>query len=898
MLRAWPLSGSVEGLSGSYDLGLVSLSIFISILAAYASLDLAGRITKSKGNRQFAWLCGGGLAMGIGIWAMHYIGMEAFRLPLPVEYDWPTVLVSLFAAVFSSAVVLFIVSRPALALFQSAIGSIVMGGGIAGMHYIGMDAMRLPARCIYSPALVVASILLAVAISFIALRFAFALREDAGLWGWKKAGSAVIMGTAISSMHYVGMAGASFTPSSVINGDLRNAVSVSSLALACIAVVTVMVLATVIVTTSVNRQFASQSQRLAESKAQLQAIFDNMSEGVVLVDRSHNIVHANRTAMRFLDLPNQAVAVKDVVDRFECYLPAGKKLEPDQLPSARAFRGEYLKDCSLKIKNKATGKELFVEVSSCPIADSTGDVRQVMITYRDIAAREQMDVARSRLAAIVDSSEDAIIGKSDEGIVTSWNAAAKRLFGYAEVEMIGQSIRILLPADREQEEDAILLRIKRGETVSHFETLRQRKDGQLINVSISVSPIKDASGRIIGASKIARDITHTKQIERQVRHSQKMEAIGQLTGGIAHDFNNLLAIVMGNLELLERIIPDRPDALKRVQTAKKAAFRGGDLTRRLLVFSRKEELRPCAVHIGEAINNTIELASRTIGPEIKITAQFDASIPKVFADPSMLENALLNLVVNARDAMPKGGVLTFSTEVIYLDENYPAVRTNELAPGQYACIAVSDTGQGMSKETLDRAFEPFFTTKPRDKGTGLGLATVYGFVRQSGGIARIYSEQGYGTTVSLYLPLAAKDEEPASDRPSIPAVPNPGGKVLVVDDEPDLLEVAVAFLEEMGYSAVQAADGPSALEVFAKERAIFLLITDVIMPGSMNGVALASRIRELNPSVKVIYSSGFPANALSERSGGPIHGPLLHKPFQREEFRTAILNIMKGAENT
>ena len=364
--------------------------------------------------------------------------------------------------------------------------------------------------------------------------------------------------------------------------------------------------------------------------------------------------------------------------------------------------------------------------------------------------------AQMRLSAIVESSEDGIIGKDENGIVTTWNRSAERIFGYTAAEMTGRSIRLLLPPGREQEEEGILLRIKRGEMVDHFETVRMRKDGQLIDVAVTISPIRDGAGRIIGASKIVRDVTEMKQLQRQLHQSQKMEAVGQLTGGVAHDFNNLLAVIMGNLDLLEPLVEQSEAATRRVQIAQRAAIRGMDLTRRLLAFSRQHELRPAVTSLEATIQNTIELAARTLGPEISISTNLSGQVPHIYVDAAALENALLNLAVNARDAMPHGGSIVMSTYLRELGEQDRPARTEGLKPGTYACVSVSDSGEGMSTETLERVFEPFFTTKPTGKGTGLGLAMVYGFVKQSGGAIRMNSEPGYGTTVMMYLPLAEK----------------------------------------------------------------------------------------------------------------------------------------------
>jgi hypothetical protein len=313
------------------------------------------------------------------------------------------------------------------------------------------------------------------------------------------------------------------------------------------------------------------------------------------------------------------------------------------------------------------------------------------------------------------------------------------------------------------------------------------------------------------------------------------------------------------------------------------------------VFSSSEELKPAFVLLGDSIQNMIEMASRGLGLDIKITTQVDQSVPPLFVDPSALESALLNLVVNARDAMPKGGSIVVSSLLRNLDNNDPAVRAGDLKEGCYVCVRVADTGQGMSRETLQRAFEPFFTTKPHNKGTGLGLAMVYGFVKQSGGTVRIYSELGHGTTVSFYLPVVADISHPVpTDTPNLFDT-KLAGTVLVVDDEVDLLELAVVYLGEMGLTALQAKDGASALMTIAKHGEIDLMVTDIFMDGGMNGAELVESARALRPALKIIYSSGFPAEVLAEKTMSLIDGPLLRKPYQRREFAAIVHNVMEGS---
>jgi PAS domain S-box-containing protein len=542
-----------------------------------------------------------------------------------------------------------------------------------------------------------------------------------------------------------------------------------------------------------------------------------------------------------------------------------------------------------RIKHK-NGEYSWVEDTRRVIFDGEGKPTEIIGVWTDITQRKAVEI---RMTAIVESSEDAIIAKNTEGIVTTWNRSAERIFGYTAVEMIGQPILRLLPSDRSDEETTILARLRQGEVVEHFETIRVRKDGTHINVSLTISPIRDANGNVIGASKIARDITDRRKLQHQLQQSQKMDAVGQLTGGVAHDFNNLLGIIIGNLDLLEREIGDNQVASQRVQVAQKAALRGSELTRRLLAFSSHENLSPSPNKLHHLIRNILEMTQRVIGPEIRIATNFDKAISKVVIDAAGFESALVNLMVNARDAMPKGGSITIATHLRQLNADYPPVRAGELKAGLYACVSVSDTGEGMSKQTLERVFEPFFTTKPRGKGTGLGLAMVYGFVKQSNGTVRIYSEPGFGTTVNLYLPATEESVPEHVEVPQSTASFEGAATVLVVDDELDLLEIATAYLTEMGCKSYAAVDARNALQVLQKHSDINLLLTDIVMPGGMNGVELAHKVRQLNPSIKVIYCSGFPADSLAERSMPLVDGPLLRKPYQRDEFSALVRRVMQ-----
>jgi PAS domain S-box-containing protein len=520
-------------------------------------------------------------------------------------------------------------------------------------------------------------------------------------------------------------------------------------------------------------------------------------------------------------------------------------------------------------------------------------VAAVWTAMRDSSMRE---VADARYRGLLEAAPDGMVVVNQDGKIILLNAQAEKQFGYRRDELLGQKVTNIIPEGFAERLIADALRTTAEALAQQIgtgiELHGRRRDGTVFPLEIMLSPLESPEGILVTAA--IRDISERKKLEGQFHQSQKMEAIGQLTGGIAHDFNNLLGVIIGNLDLLDRMVAGNEAAVQRVHIAQKAAMRGADITRRLLIFSSSEELKPSVVLLGVSIQNMIELASRAIGAEIKITTHVDESVPPLFVDPAGLESALLNLVVNARDAMPKGGSIIIASEMLILDESHPVVQAGDLKAGRYVHVSVSDTGQGMSRETLERAFEPFFTTKPRNKGTGLGLAMVYGFAKRSGGVVRAYSELGQGTTVSLYLPIATDLSQPVPTGTPTPLNAKLGGTVLVVDDEVDLLEIALSYLADMGLTAYKAIDGASALEVIAQRSEIDLMVTDIVMPGGMNGVELAQKALALRPGLKIIYSSGFPAEALAEKSLPLVDGPLLHKPYQRAEFAAIIHRVMEG----
>ena len=1275
-------------LEARFDYPLIALSAIISILASYVALDLTERAKTAHVRLRGGWLSSGATVMGVGIWAMHYIGTPTFPHHLRVRYDWPTVLLSLFAVGIASGIALLAAAFGQGSVRRAVAGGLAFAVGIVAMNYCGLSAMRFAGTATFSSWSVALSFALSAGISFLGLVLAFARELAETPWAGRRLAGALMLGIAAPVAHYIWLAGTVFHAAPAPLLDAPHLVGISQFALTVCALISLVVMAHLCTVSRIDNHRALNERQLLQSQVQLKTIFDNLAEGIAVLDLEGNVLLASEITARVAGLSSPEAMRGKLVDLADAFTPAGALIPVAARPASLALRGQFVNSCEVWLRAKGAQTMTFVEISTAPIPGPNGETAQIIVSYRDISERRRAEEMRAHLAAIVESSEDAIIGIDGRGTVTTWNLGAEKIFGYGAQEITGESVTRLIPTTHEGEESMILERIRRGEVVDHFETVRQCKSGRLIDVSLTISPVRDASGTIVGASKIARniteskrqkdelhesqqrlqgiidsamdaiitvdhhkrivlfnssaekmfgctqwqavgssidrfiperfraahtrhidnfgetgitsrtmdglgalcalrangeefqieasisqlesrgqrlftvilrdvtdrvraeeslrdqarelansqqsleektlmlqsvlnsisdglvaadehgrfilwnpaaerivglgpsdmptaewnqhygvffpdaitplpteqnplslaiagqtnsavifvrnekvpngafleiyasplrgvdgaihggvtafrditerkraeeqarqseekfakafrsspigmsittaaegryidvnqallnmlghtesavvgntsadlgiwadpaqrremlerlrgngsirsfeaafrtkvgdtrqvslsletivldgvecilatviDVTETRNLEKQLRQSQKMEALGQLTGGIAHDFNNLLGVIVGNLDLLERAALKDEAALKRVHAAQHASLRGADLTRRLLAFSRHEQLNPAALNVASAISEIVELATRALGPEIKISTRCDPDLPQIYVDAAALESALLNLAVNARDAMPRGGSLAVSAHLTNLSGSHALAQAGELKPGNYVRLAVSDTGCGMSRETLERAFEPFFTTKPRDKGTGLGLAMVYGFVKQSGGAIRLYSEPEIGTTVSLYLPLAGTLAEETPKAAPVLGSECLGGIALLVDDETDLLDVADAFLAELGYTVIRAVDGPSALAAVEKAGRIDLMVTDIIMPGEMNGIELARKVRELRPSIKVIYTSGFPAETLAERSGKLEDGPLLHKPYQRTEFAEIV----------
>lgn len=642
------------------------------------------------------------------------------------------------------------------------------------------------------------------------------------------------------------------------------------------------------------------------------------------------------------------------------------------------------------------------------MAGLVGQLREQSATDRDYYGK--------RLAlygAVVESSNDAIITKSLDGIITGWNKAAERLFGYSAAEAIGKPVDIIVPKDRKPELRSFLNRISSNESIAGHETVRARKDGRQLDVVLNVSPLRSDGGEIIGASEIAHDITEEKQsreklrreieerqrifetsqdlilvtdgygnlvqvspsvkdilgygpedlighcatefihpddlentrdemraarrgqmkrsfearyyhydghevtlnwmgtwsepvrryffigrdltekqaAEAQFRQVQKMDAIGQLTGGVAHDFNNVLTVITGTIGILGDAVADRPELAAITKLIDDAAERGAQLTRHLLAFARKQPLQPREIDVNALTLESAKLLHPTLGEQITIVPQLTEDAWPALVDPGQLSTAILNLALNARDAMPEGGTLVLETRNIFLDDGYASMNA-EVVAGNYVMIAVSDTGSGIPLELLDRVFDPFFTTKEVGKGTGLGLSMVFGFVKQSGGHIKIYSEDGHGTSVKIYLPRSSGVQE--TEFESLQNAPITGGveKILIVEDDALVRQYVVTQIKSLGYTALEAANAAEALTIIDADKNIDLLFTDVIMPGAMNGRQLADEAGRRRPDLKTLFTSGYTENAIVHHGRLDSGVLLLAKPYRKSELakmlRTAL----------
>jgi PAS domain S-box-containing protein len=549
-------------------------------------------------------------------------------------------------------------------------------------------------------------------------------------------------------------------------------------------------------------------------------------------------------------------------------------------------------------QNHRSGRPVFV-ASRCVVLLPDGEAEPVVVAQNiDISdlkyAQDDLAARESHLRSILETVPEAMVVIDDVGEMISFSKAAEKLFGYAADEVCGRNVRMLMPnPDRDRHDGYIARYVATGERrIIGFGRVvtGQRKDGTTFPMELAIGEAA-ANGKRIFTGFI-RDLTSRHRMEEELRQAQKMEAVGQLTGGIAHDFNNLLTVISGNLEMIERRLEDK-ELRVLLREAQDAAEDGAKLTGQLLAFGRRQTLTPKLTDIGKLVSNFADLLRRTLGEAIELRTVVTGAGHTALVDTAQLQNALLNLALNARDAMPRGGRLTVEITRTRLDADY-AQDHPQLRIGDYVLLSVSDTGFGMSAEVQQRAFEPFFTTKSVGAGSGLGLSMVYGFARQSGGDLQLRSVLGKGTTLQLFLPAAVPAQPdpapPPEEAPPPASQPQSRELILVVEDDARVRRVAVARLETEGYRVIEAATGAQALTLLGEHPGIGLLFTDIVMPGGMLGDELAKEARLLRPEIKVLFTSGYAEPGLPGRD--LAEAGWLKKPYTARELATRLRELL------
>ncbi|HWQ52923.1 MAG TPA: PAS domain S-box protein [Bryobacteraceae bacterium] len=563
---------------------------------------------------------------------------------------------------------------------------------------------------------------------------------------------------------------------------------------------------------------------------------------------------------------------------------------------ARIRRGQSIDNLET-VRLRRDGRQVHISLTISPIRDQSGTVIGASHIARDITDQVRFEETAARLAAIVESSEDAIISKDLDGTILTWNTGAERVYGYTVAEAEGKSVSMLLPEDRLDEETGILERLKRGERVEHFETVRLRKGGERIDVSLTISPIRDSHGVVRGASHVARDITARKAFEAELRHTQKLESLGVLAGGVAHDFNNLLTGILANASLAAESAEGSGLLQKLLADVVRAAERASGLTRQLLAYAGKGRFVTEAVNLSELVEEIGGLIRTSIPGKVRLRLELARGLAPIQADPGQLQQVIMNLVINAAEALGEaGGTVLVATGSEDLDEAYcrDCLGRPDLPPGAYTTLEVHDDGCGMDQQTLARIFDPFFTTK--SAGRGLGLAAVLGIVNGHKGAIKVYSVPGRGTSFRLLFPSVAVAVPEAAARQE-PA-PEGHGTVLVVDDEESVRTAARNALEHFGYTVLLASSGREALDIVLRRgTAIDVVLLDVSMP-EIDGAETLERLLEVKPKIRVLLSSGFNEVEVVRRFSANKLAGFIQKPYTAARLASTVKTVLQQAEAT
>jgi PAS domain S-box-containing protein len=632
---------------------------------------------------------------------------------------------------------------------------------------------------------------------------------------------------------------------------------------------------------AVRRQAASDRDRLTERERLFSAVVESSNDAIITKALDGTITGWNRAAERLFGY----TAAEAVGSRIDIIVPPDRHDEVRTILD-RIGRGEPIKQYET-LRVHRDGRKVDVSLAVSPIISATGEIIGASKTARDIGESKRTQQALTQeieeRRRIFETSQDLILVTDTNGNFVQVSPSSMTILGYEPAEMIGHSaVEFIHPDDLDSTRDE-MRSARRGRHMRNFETRYVHKDGH----DVALTWMGVWSEPVRRHFFVGRDVTEKRAAEAQFRQAQKMEAVGQLTGGIAHDFNNILTVITGTIGILTDAVADRPQLVAIAKMIDEAAERGADLTKHLLAFARKQPLQPREVDVNALILEAAKLLRPTLGEQIQIDPLLAQDAWTALVDPSQLTTAILNLALNARDAMPSGGKLVLETNNVYLDEGYASMHS-EVTAGNYVMIAVSDTGSGIAAGDLEKVFDPFFTTKEVGKGTGLGLSMVFGFVKQSNGHIKIYSEEGHGTAVKLYLPRATGLDQTASEMQASSRIEGGNEIVLVVEDDALVRRYVITQIASLGYTTMEASNAAEALDVMDRVDRIDLLFTDVIMPGAMNGRQLVDEALKRRPSLKTLYTSGYTENAIVHHGRLDSGVLLLAKPYRQSDLARMI----------
>ncbi len=931
-------------MNGTHDSYLVILSLAVAAFASFTALSLAGRIRASRDRWRRLWLAAAAVALGGGIWSMHFVAMLAFSMPgMAMSYDPALTVGSLALAIGFTAAGLATIDWQHASPRRIGIAGLLIATGVVAMHYVGMAAMRMPATLRYDPSWVALSVAIAVVAATAAVSLAAREQDTRG-----RVLAALVMGAAIAGMHYAGMYAATFTAAARVDAAAGVASFSQAYLAVAISIVTVLILLLSLGAARLERAF--QSARRREARIALRLDVADILRGddaEMALSKVAELLGRHFGAARagFGDLDPDA----DVFDYRLCWTNGSVPPLTGRFPT-----GAFGRKIAQALGNGETVviDDIFTAaLSDEPGAHDTarlGDTRAILVVpfvrdgrlrtivylnnrqprrwradevafMEEIADRIRLVIERVRaeaqlreLNATLEARVEArtrelqlaeqarrdadelyrayfentpdplfVIGVAADGgfVVEQVNPAHERGVGYRLEEIRGKRVDDILPPAAADRVITSYRHVVETRAIYHYREVFAL-GGVPQHWDTTLVPLPGPDGVIVKVIGSSRDVTAQVSAEEALRQSQKMEAMGQLTGGVAHDFNNLLTPIMGVLDRLHRKeVGDERDR-RLLGGALQSAERARILVQRLLSFARRQPLQPIPVDVAALVTDIVDLVASAIGPTVRIEVDAPAGLPAALADANQLEMALLNLSVNARDAMPDGGTLRIAVDQVMVDRQ----RNGGPPPGRYVCLKVTDTGMGMDEETRARAIEPFFSTKGVGRGTGLGLSMAHGLAAQLGGALTIDSRPNRGTTIALWLPQSAQAAIVAPRREDV-AAPRRGGSALLVDDEEAVRDSAAQMLADLGFGVTSAASAEEAWALIEGGFAPDLLVTDHVMPG-MTGGELATAVCRRSTTTKVLVISGY-----AEEGGIPASLARLTKPFVQADLAAALRQL-------